>query len=236
MKKSIILAVVTTALLSQSIVTAQVSNGGFTGSLASWDTIGDAAVRDNAAFLTTADIGETPAKNFSGNATVGAFGSSGLEGFVGLADGALDPDASNSVFAFEGSVIKQSLTIQADHFIRFEWRLLTDEAAGSDYAFAFIDDGAAPIFVTLANSSDATSASVYGYSFSTSLATYTSPVYTLDTPVTISFGIVDVGDSINASALTLDNVSSIPEPTSMVILGLACLAFILHRRFRVSQS
>lgn len=228
MNKSFILAVATAVLLSQPL-SAQVNNGDFSVNLDSWDATGDVAVRVGAAFLTTADIGESPAKNFSGNATVGSFGSLGLEGFVNLADGALDPDAPNSVFAFEGSALKQSATVLAGSSVTFQWRLLTDEVGGADYAFALIDDGVTPIFLTLANSSSASVAGIYGYSFSTSLNAYTSAVYAANTPITISFGIVDVNDLNNASALIVDNVS-IPEPTSLTLLGLAGLAYLIHRR------
>lgn len=228
MNKPFILAIATAVLLSQPL-SAQVENGHFTVNLDNWDTTGDVAVRVGAAFLTTADIGESPAKNFSGNVTVGSFGAFGLEGFVNLADGALDPDAPNSVFAFEGSALKQSATVLAGSSVTFQWRLLTDEVGGADYAFALIDDGVTPIFLTLANSSSASVAGIYSYSFSTSLNTYTSAVYAVNTPITISFGIVDVNDLTNASALIVDNVS-IPEPTSMTLLGLAGLAYLIHRR------
>ncbi len=232
MKKNIISTILGTFLLSSSLQ-AQISNGDFSVNLNGWTLSGDVGFRSGGAFLTTADIGETPNKNFFGTNTTGSFGPSGLEGFSSLADGALDPDSANNIFAFEGSALKQSGTITAGSTVSFQWRFYTDdltnEITTADYAYVVIDDGNTPVFITLATTLDAAGAGAFSYNRTTSLATFNSAAYLVDTPITLSFGVVDVGDLGNASALSIDNVT-IPEPSTVALLGLAGLTCLFRRR------
>jgi len=227
------------AFLLTGSVHGQISNGNFSTGLAGWTSTGDVGVRDGGAFLTTADIGETPNKNFFSANTVGSFGATGLEGFSSLVDGRLDPDLANSIVAFEGSALKQSGTITAGSAVSFQWRFYTDDLTGdpnfSDYAYVVIDDGITPVVFTLATTLNATGSAAFSYNRTTNLATFNSAVYLVDTPITLSFGVVDVGDLGIASALSVDNVA-IPEPSTVVLLGLAGMVCWFYKRRRSSPA
>lgn len=233
MKMNKLIPSIATLLIAAGSLHAQVNNGDFNAGLTAWTSTGDVGIRDGAAFLTTADLDELPVKNFSGTDTTGSFGASGLEGFSNLSDGTLDPDAANGIFALEGSAFKQNGIVLAGSTISFQWRFFTDDlspsAANGDYAYIVIDDGTTPVVLTLATTADATGSAFYSYSRSTALNQYTSGIYAVDTPITLTFGVVEVGDDSASSALLVDNVS-IPEPTSIALLSMAGFGLLFRKR------
>ncbi len=222
---------------------AQVVNGGFNG-LAGWTTGGDAAsVGGNHLVLTTsaatqqddADAGlATGARNVSGIDPLLAGGGAGsLEDFVGVAPGAFDPDPTNIVYAFEGSAASQTFTAAAGSRLSFQWDLDTldhRDPMQADYAFVVIDGQV----VRLADTFAATTPTADGaYTTHTGWTDYAATFASGGTH-TISFGIVDVGDFIDTSALSVTgvNVSAVPESSTLALMGagLALLALKRHRR------
>jgi hypothetical protein len=153
---------------------AQVVNGGFGSGLAGWTSAGDAsAASGSGLWLTTASatyaddvdagLDTAGARNVSGTdpLAVGT-GSGSLESFLGLAQGALDPDASAFVYAYEGSAASQSFTADAGSRLSFAWDLGTldtrADAALADVAFVVIDGQV----ITLADTLAATTATTTG--------------------------------------------------------------------------
>ena len=222
---------------------AQIANGSFNG-LAGWTTGGDAAsVGGDHLVLTTsaatqqddADAGlPIGARNVSGVDPLPTGGGAGsLEDFVGVAPGAFDPDPANFVDAYEGSAASQTFTAAAGSRLAFRWDLATldqRDPALADYAFVVIDGQV----IRLADAFAATTPIVGGdYAAHTG---WRDDAVTLATggAHTISFGVVDVGDFIDTSALSVTGVevSAVPESSTLALMvaGLAMLGVSRRRR------
>ena len=223
--------------LAAGSVHAQVTNGGFNG-LAGWSTSGDAAsIGGNHLVLTNALDGGDDAdgvnRNVSGNAPTPAAGD--LENFVGIAPGALDVDAANGVQAMEGSAALQTFTAAAGSRLTFQWNLATTETSTdpsvADIAFIVIDGQ----LITLANTLAATSATGGGdYATQTGWTDWSTTLASGGTH-TIAFGIIDEGQWIDTSALSVSDVgvaSSVPESSGLAMLaaGLGLLGVQARRR------
>ena len=212
---------------------AAVLNGDFSNPLTTgWSTLGDVSIITGAAFLTTASLtspDDAPAvsgsANFSGVTAEETGGPSGPEVFSGLAAGGLDPNRGAGVFAFEASVIKQTFSVLAGDILSFDWQLFTNEGANADYAYLTINGA----LTVLGRSADALAASS-PFANQNGVATFTQ-AFSSAGSVTVAFGIVDTGDFNNSSALRLDNVMIVPEPT-VPLFGLVTVGALglLRRR------
>jgi predicted heme/steroid binding protein len=210
---------------------AQFANGSFASDLGDWNVSGDVAVRDGAAFLTTAALAGgddlSGSYNFSGNEVTASFPD--LESLLGLGAGALDPAPLNFVYASEGSALFQSVSVQAGDVLGFDWTFLSNDDGGADYAFLVIDGA---VF-DLSTGSSLTSGTTYSYGFTTGPQLFQSTPFASAGTVTIGFGVVDVIDGFSTSALIIDNVAlaPIPEPSAFAALaGLGALALAATRR------
>jgi hypothetical protein len=213
---------------------AQIINGNFASALAGWSASGDASARDGAGFVTTASLSGdddnlgTGFHNFSGSEVSFA---SDLETALGLPADALSPDANGGVFAFEGSALFQSVTVQAGDVLSFDWTLFSKEAAGTDYAFVVIDGTA----FNLSTGSSLSVGSTYDYGFTSGSQSFQSAPFASAGTFTIGIGVVDVDNFVSSSAVSFDNVAlaAIPEPSAFAALaGLATLALATTRRRR----
>lgn len=225
-------AILAAGLLGSPAAQAQVLNPNFDLNLSGWSVIGDVGVRNQAAYLTTAFSGlpgddDEVNFNYSGNDIVSSFD---LEEFAGLTFGALDPDALNSIFAFEGSALKQTFNVQAGESIAFAWQLFTNDVGGSDFAFAVING---EIFTLGTSAGASTFPGTYGFSAETGLGFFASTPFATAQSVTLTIGVADAGlDGVVSSALSVDSVAVVPEPASAGLLGGAALLGLILRRRR----
>ena len=195
-------------------------NGDFSAGLNGWSALGDVAVSAGAAVLTTAslDADDAPAANaafnVSGSAAAPVGMPGGLEDFAGLALGALDPDPAAGTWAFEGSALRQTLTVQAGDSLSFDWTFTSNEdplSGMNDYAFVLIDD----VLTVLGDVAGGATSQHFSYAFSSTGS------------VKLVFGVVDVNDYVGSSRLGIDAVrldapQSVPEPGTLA-LGLGGL-------------
>ncbi len=182
----------------------------------SWQKIGDVLTPVDGAKLSTASLefeDDYPATagtfNYSGTAAGDAGLYPDLQDFLALADAST---LNIGGFAFEGSAIKNTLTVADGDALSFDWNFRTNETLNKDFAFLLVDS----TLIKLADFTDATQADspflqetgIRSYTFSTA-GTYT-----------LAFGVVDVDDYGTTSALEISNarLERVPEPTT--ILGL----------------
>jgi hypothetical protein len=225
--------------LAAGSVNAQVANGNFNG-LAGWSTAGDAAAVAGQLVLTNAyadglDDASTDGSNHnvSGNDPLPAGGGGGsLEAFVGVPGGAFDPDPAGLVQAYEGSAALQAFTLAAGGNLSFQWNFSSTETSGdatlADLGFVVIDGKP----ITLASALDAAAFAGGDYAAQTGWASW-STVLAAGTH-SIAFGVVDVGSAGDSSALSVTgvSVSSVPESSSLAMLGAGLGLLGLARRRR----
>ena len=223
---------------------AQVLNGGFEAGLSGWSTLGDASAFTLGSapagvaqlWLTTASPAfeddfpaAAGARNRSGSAAAEA---AEVEAFLGLAAGALDPDALNAIQATEGSAAFQMVNANAGELLNFQWDFGTSEGEGADYAFLIVDGA----ITRLANPGEATLPGTFDNNARTGYASF-STAFLTNGPHVVGFGVVDVSDYNVTSTLAIDSVqiSAVPEMPALV-LGLAGLAVLGGlRQFRRSN-
>lgn len=207
---------------------AAVVNGNFTAGLSGWATLGDVAAV-NGATLTTAslDVDDAPAGagafNVSGTSSAPVGVAGGVESFVGLPLGGLDPDPAAGSWAFEGSALKQTLAVKAGDTLSFDWLFSSQEdplSGMNDVAFVLIGQS----LFTLAD--------VFGGA----TGSHFSTTFGADGNVDLAFGIVDVNDYVGTSSLSLANIrlnsaNQVPEPGSLA-LGLGALALLARRKLQ----
>lgn len=178
-----------------------------------WSVTGDALAQAGAITLTTAWLGDgdpdTPF-NLSG---VAAADIAAVEAAAGVAAYALD--LASPDFAFEGSVIAQRFDVAPGQRLGFTWSFGGAEDLFEDHAFAVVNGQ----LFTLASRS---SAPAGPQAFSLALAAG---------PVWLALGVVDTGDALGVSTLSVSGlqVSPVPEPAPAALL-LAGLALLQWRR------
>jgi hypothetical protein len=212
-------------------VSAAIINGGFENNFNNWTTTGNVSL-ETSSFGSGTTEGSFQALLTTDNPASYVGFAGGLEDFLGLSLGDLDPDPGNFVAATKGSAIQQAFTANTGDILSFDWNFLTDDFF-PDYAFVVLNG-----LSTLADTSAATNLSNTVFSNETGFQTFT---YTFASAgsYTLGIGIVDVVDTEGVSALLIDNVKLVstqppaktPEPASL--LGLLVLgSFGIGSRLR----
>lgn len=187
-----------------------IENGSFeTGDFINWRTIGDTSIE-------TEDLGIFPSEGTYQALLTNGYSDAGgsvvdldLEEFLDLVPGTLDGLVGGD--ATEGSVIKQTFTVEAGDIVSFDWNFLTNEltpdATYNDTAFITVNGFTLELADTGANFVDAPD--VPDFLEQTGTQNLTFSIAEAGT-YTIGFGVVDVGDAIVDSGLVVDNVQQIP--------------------------
>lgn len=179
--------------------------------LRTWSAWGNTLVTSAAATVTTAFSDENPPPGSSGS----ALDINELESLLMVLPGTLGADA------YEGSALRRSFTVFEDTRISFNWTLSTDnfDRNFADLAFALIDNR---FVVPLA------------YAASTEVAGRFNYLYGAGTH-TFGFGVVDIGDVVGVSALSVSALNfspnAVPEPATWTLLmaGLGVLSVLVRR-------
>jgi hypothetical protein len=174
-----------------------------TGDFLDWSILGNTSIE-------TVSFGVNPTEgNYQAVLTSGA-GSvtdTQLENFAGLSTGALD-NLLNGKNATEGSIITQTITVNAGDTLQFDWNYFTQEGFNSFYsdsAFISISNTSMKYVEKLADtSSQLTSLSAPSYGMITGYQTF-SYQFSQSGTFTLGVGILDAIDTAVDSALVVDN-------------------------------
>lgn len=243
-------ALCATALLAASLASApaqaDIVNALFGQGLNGWDSYGDVAVEGgDTLVLTTATAAfEDDAPRAAGYFNVsgqdaGAVGTAdGLEHFVGVPVGSLDPDPVNHTVAlYEGSAARQTFSVLAGQTLSFSWNLFTADVVMPDPALLILDrhDAGQPVqAVTLSTANLALNPVAGGELNQTGYQLY-SHTFTQAGSVTLAWAVADHGDYNGSSLLkirALQLTPAVPEPgtVAMVLAGVAMMLFIGYRQ------
>ena len=224
------------ALLAQagSSHAAGIGNGDFAAGLAGWTASGNVAVDSTAAYGPPA--GGLAAQALMGTAASTSFlfggsvvGASAMDLFTGLPAGSFA-----GMGGVVGSALAQSFSSNAGDRLSFSWKLMSNEPQNSpanDTAFMVLDG----VLTTLTTVQTAV---LLGFSASplldeTAYTSFTTGALTVGNH-RLSFGIIDVPDSLGASVLAVTgvNVTAVPEPGAwaLMLAGLALLAGLQRSR------
>jgi hypothetical protein len=238
-KLTSIAAVACASALFLSTTTTQaagVTNGDFSAipGLSGWSVLGNVAVD------TTSSFG-SPATGYTAQAVLGTAdttsflfggsvaGAAALNTFAGLSAGTL-----TGLGGLVGSALLQTVTTGAGEALAFQWKFMTNEPQNSpsnDLAFVVIDG-------KLSSLTSVQTATLVGFSLSplldeTAYTGFTSAPLSAGAH-TLAFGIIDIPDSLGASALAISgvNISAVPEPGSWLLLltGAAVMGWRQRRR------
>lgn len=195
------------------------SNGDFSAGLAGWQVLGDASVQNdtgaNELWLTTASLDfedDFPLPAGALNRSGQGAATGGLESFVGIAAGALDPDPANGLQAYEGTAVRQSFSAAAGDTLIFDWDFGTSDNF-ADYAFAVVDGQ----FFRLGGSGEATLPGRLGNLLQTGEQSF-SLSFASGGMHSVAFGVVDVGDYGVTSTLAVSGVQVVPVPEPGALL------------------
>jgi hypothetical protein len=246
------------ALMTSTLAQAAIDNGDFSAGLIGWQTFGDAAalngspaglglpIGGSTLVLSTASLDSDDYPLADGHYNVSGQGAGtagvpgGLEDFVGVPLGSLDPDlVEHTSFLWEGSGARQTFTVQAGDTLSFSWNLLSVDRDFADRAFVVIDThtvGGLQALV-LGNATQANGTVLGNPSLLQTGTQSFSHTFTSAGTVTLSVAVADLDASDQTSLLAVNNVAlttAVPEPDTAVfaLLGLLAGGLCLRRRPR----
>ena len=199
-----LLAAATLCLMAAGPAQAGLVNGDFSQGDTGWQTLGLAEFPGGTARLSNAD---------------GALESGALAAQLGLASAEVFDTAAAQ--AYEGSALQQQFSSAAGERLSFRWSFGTDEtsaeASFADYAFLLLDGQ----LIRLGGVGDG--AGWQSASFQLAAGQHT-----------LAFGVLDLGDYVTDSTLSLAavSVSAVPEPAPLplALAGLGTLWWLRRRR------
>lgn len=217
-------------LFAGSNVSASIINGSFESGMSGWTTVGPNSAVPNG---TINGYNATSGSEYAFiNTGVGAQ-SVLVQDFVLQSLGISSNYVStNFPGVTEGSLLFQTFTLDAGcNELVFDWNFLTNEGGNNDFAFAHLFDSSfAPVSTASLNTSSSLSAGSPDYLLDTGWQNVSFSGLTGGNTYTLVFGVFDDRDFITDTALLVDNVHCVPEPSAGALLSLVGLTALRLRR------
>lgn len=222
-------------LTLSSTSSAALMNSGFEdGNLNSWNTSGNVTVTQSIANFQTQSYGGIGAINtyegdYMAQLSAGTTSASTLAGIMGVTEAALEA-TNGGINATDGSLLYQSVTANEGDAFSFNWNFVEEDYLPYDdwafYGIQFKNQTTQLFkFASLGVTGPTTGATINGWE---------PLVINIDITgdYNFFFGIVNANDTALDSTLFIDgvSVSSVPEPSSLAILGVGLLGFLRFRK------
>jgi len=240
--RSITVTAVIIAIAAVNQAKASLINGGFENGFTGFATIGDTSIVTSTfgsgptqgtfeALLTTISPYQVPPGN--------AADVSILEPFLGLSPGQLSTLTTDPFGVTDGSAITQTFTASKGSVLKFDYNFLTNELLQLPpfNDLAFVEIGSTLIKLTDVSTATLVASNTV-FANETGFQTYS---YTIPATGTYTFGIgvAGVEDVFGQSAILVDNItltSGVPEPTSMIPLGIGMATLAGYSVYRGRRS
>lgn len=221
-------------LLLGNGASAAVVNGSFESGMASWTTVGpNSVVPSGTINLNVATDGSNYGYIHNGVGAQNVLIQDFVLQSLGVAPNYISSNFSGST---EGALLFQQFTVGAGfNQLTFDWNFLTDENSRSsqfnDFAFAHLfDNTLLPVATAYVDTFAPLVAGSPNYVSETGWQSVTFSGLNSGSNYTLVFGVFDVSDRVVDSALIIDNVRLVPEPSSISLLALCGLAGFTRRR------
>lgn len=213
---------------------ADVVNGSFEVGMSDWTTVGPNSAVPNG---TINGFNATEGQFYAYLNTGAGAQSTLIQDFVleNVAGLPANYVASNFSGATEGATLFQQFTMGSNRdTLIFDWNFLTNEFTPdptyNDFAFASLFSGGTEVASAYVDTFATFSTGGPEYFSETGWQQVTFGGLTPNATYTLVFGVFDWGDEVVDSALLIDNIRTVPEPSSLLLAGVAGMFGFVRRR------
>lgn len=183
--------------------------------------------------------GGVPSNQSGNNAVANTTSSGGLANFFGITSAGIIRNGTTAV-GQEGSGFLVNLgALNAGDVVSFRYDFLTQDNSGQpDFGFVTLNNGTSTsykgVFAQASNATTATTGAGNPFNLETGYQTFSLTITTAGT-YTLGIGIADATDKTIASGVLIDNILTVPEPSTLG-LGMAGAVLLVALRRVIKKT